>query len=288
MRMLALLLLLSVFTGAAANEYMLIIFGNDYLPDTVFIAESEKPCFRQDLFRNAGFVFLMDEFLNSGIYTGPDDWDHNEKTLSFLSGPDFITDPEFSFADFFGTKDSISVHAIDIRAHTADFAILHSLRNMYSSVKNGDFSTPFPEILAAADTDSVFSGIYAYHLMTKNKDYYSALLLSRDMLSKKPDDRILFRYYALSLMNNGMFGEAMTSIGKFYKDIVPDDLYYSLMMNLYAITGKFDKSEEYLIEGRNLYPESKTLIIDGLNLYSVIDSSIYAEYIELMNITEQE
>lgn len=288
MRLFVFLLLLILSVQAAANQYMIIVFGNDYLPDTVFIAESEKLCFRQDLFRNAGFVFIMDEFLNSSVYTGPEAWNHNEGTLYFNPGSDFITETEFSFADFFGKPDSVSVLAIDIRAHTADFAILHSLRNMYSSVKNGDFSAPFPEILADADTDSIFSGIYAYNLMTKNKDYYNALILSKRILGKRPEDRILFRYYALSLMNNGMFGEAMTSIGKFYKNIVPDDLYYSLMMNLYAITGKFDKSEEYLIEGRNLYPESKTLIIDGMNLYSVIDSSIYAEYIELMNITEQE
>ncbi len=270
---------------ASASEYLAVLFNDRFEPDSVALLESENACFNESAFYNAYFIFLIDEFMNMGIFTGPTSWNHTDRTLSFSITDAFIENTEYSFGDYFRNGSQPDSFAIDIKSHTEDFTALYALRQLYSAVQSEDYAASYPVFLFEADS-SLFSEIYSYYQLRKHKQYYPALLLTQRLHSDRPDDPILFRYYALSLMDNGMFSQAMDQIGRFYADKNKNDLYYSLMLNIYAISGKFDVCEQFLIEGRNLFPESKMLIEDGVNLYSVIDSSLFAEYIELMENLE--
>lgn len=280
-----LVIILFCLTTVSGSEYLAIMFNERFEPDSIILFSEESPCFNESAFSKAYFVFLMDEFLNMGIFTGPSSWNHVNRSLSFRITDAFIEKTEFSFSDYFQYGSQADSFVIDIKSHTKDFTALYALRQIHSSVITETYSAQYPAFLNDSDS-TLFPCIYSYYQLRKNKQYYTALLVTQKLHSDRSDDPVLFRYYALSLMDNGMFSQAMDSISRFYAGRFKNDLYYSLMLNIFAISGKFDICEQFLIEGRNLFPESKMLLEDGANLYSVIDSSMFAEYIELMENSE--
>ena len=121
-------------------------------------------------------------------------------------------------------------------------------------------------------------------VLTLNEHYYDAYVEIANIFKIYNEDPGIFRSYINAKLNIGDFYDAEQLLINFYENKEFDEFYYSINLNINAVRGNLDYALKILEQGRTIFPESKILILDAYNLYSVLDSVKLIKIMELIEI----
>ncbi|MCK4524686.1 hypothetical protein KAU15_07145 [candidate division WOR-3 bacterium] len=267
-------LLFSFFINA--EIYWFFGFDNNYyLTKTQFSVADSPFTIKTDSLDNILFAVLIDNHLNSNLFYGSDDWNVSHRTVSLHTSPSkFLLNSTFSFGDIISETSTITFDSIRMMnsMNTFDNKVLSIAFDVF--LFNNDIikSIFIPENTCQIPEYNILKNILNYNTLNHELKYNEALLKIRNCYLKFPTDRSLLKQYIYALMNIGKFGESLNILNDFYKNCMRDDFYFSLKMNIHAISGNFKNAEKAISEGRLIFPDSDILLIDAYNLYSITDS----------------
>lgn len=259
-----------------AETYWFLGFDNNYCLTYSQFSVTDSPfTIKTDSLDNILFAIIIDNHLNSNLFYGSDYWNVSNRTVSLHTNPSkFLLHSTFSFGDIISktstiTFDSIrmmsSINTFDNKALSIAFDIFLYKNDIIKSISVPENTCQIPEY-------NILKNILNYNTFNRESEYKEALINIHNCYVRFPADRSLLKQYIYTLMNNGKFGESLNILNNSYKKSSHDDFYFSLKMNIHAISGNFSNAEKTINEGRRIFPDSDILLIDAYNLYSVTDS----------------
>ncbi len=259
-----------------AETYWFLGFDNNYYLTKTQFSVTESPfTIKTDSLDNILFAVLIDNHLNSNLFYGSDDWNVSNRTVLLHTNPSgFLLNSTFSFGDIISETSTITFDSIGTMnsMNTFDNKVLSIAFDIF--LFNNDIikSIFIPENTCQIPEYNILKNILNYNTLNHELKYNEALLKIRNCYLKFPTDRSLLKQYIYALMNIGKFGESLNILKDFYRSCVRDAFYFSLKMNIHAISGNFKNAEKAISEGRLIFPDSDILLIDAYNLYSITDS----------------
>ncbi len=259
-----------------AETYWFLGFDNNYYLTKTQFSITEPPfTIKTDSLDNILFAVLIDNHLNSNVFYGSDDWNVSNRTVSLHTNQSkFLLTSTFSFGDIISETSTIIFDSIRMISsmNTFDNKILSIAFDVFL-YNNGIIKSIFiPENTCQIPEYKILKNILDYNTFNHELKYNEALLKIHNCYLRFQTDRSLLKQYIYALMNTGKFGESLNILNDFYKNCVRDDFYFSLKMNIHAISGNFKNAEKAINEGRQIFPDSDILLIDAYNLYSITDS----------------
>ncbi|MFO8062333.1 MAG: hypothetical protein R6U31_05345 [bacterium] len=257
--------------------FYITLYNNNYLPEKSFAVQSSIPLSipRQDI-DNAYFITSVNSDLSLDLYTGPHKWDHTADHFIFITDSSTV---------FHRNETSFSNFTMELSSDFDSIRFINTARSfeekemrIFLALYREDAGSIIREM---GDINDTLRTLVEYHMYSRQEQYGKSLAAAEKLHICFPGDKTLFKNYIIELMNNTQFSEAENKMDSFFRKYGKDDFYYSLKLNIAGIRGLFNKAEEYLIEGRLLFPESIMLIDDAVKLYSVIDTSRMTQFIEL-------
>ena len=180
----------------------------------------------------------------------------------------------FSFGDIISETSTITFDSVRMTSsmNAFDNKVLSIAFDVFL-YNNGIIKSIFvPENTCQIPKYNTLKDILNYNTFNHELKYNKALSKISNCYLRFQTDRSLLKQYIYALMNIGKFGESLNILNDFYKNCMRDDFYFSLKMNIHAISGNFKNAEKAINEGRLIFPDSDILLIDAYNLYSITDS----------------
>jgi len=270
------LLILTAFVHAAADKALVFAFDSNVMPcgDTV-VESSGLFTLPISFCRDASTLFAFSLSGKKNLFFGPSGHDYAAGEFIFAFLQDERQAEDFTlFGDYSGSlpPPTFNPESLLFLSETMGFFEFSSVLKSYC-FKEAPEESENPEI-------SLLRNLMLYLHAEEWNDFKSASKYSLSIFSRIPGDEEALKMRLMSLMNNAEFAAANSIMDSFYSKRDKGELFYSLKANLFAIWGKFDAAEKYVEEGRTLYPESKTLLMDAINLYSVTDTVKMAELLD--------
>lgn len=226
--------------------------------------------------RNSSMLFAFTLSGKNLFFLGPSEHDNAKKTMSFsLREPD----RGFIFSDYYKEDYFIPMKVESVRFISETFGL-----NDLAAISSAYEENILPDIPHSLNT-SVLNDFLNYRNSVLSHDFNGALSSADKIFKMFPEDETSLSFYLYSLMNMADFYTANAKLDSFYKARERSEMYFSLKANLFAIWGKFDIAEDFIERGRFEFPESRMLLTDAINLYSVTDSAKMAELIEFYGET---
>jgi len=260
-----------------SDIFYITLYNSNYMPEKSFVIESSIPLsIPGNKIETAYFITTVNSGLSLDLYTGPDKWNHTEDNFVFISDSSSVFHSnETSFSNF---KMELSPDFDSIRFLNTARSFDEKEMRIFLSLYRDD---PGSVIRGIGNINDTLKTLIEYNYYRNRKQYGKSLTAAQELHICFPSDKTLFKNYIIELMNNAQFIKAENEMDSFFRKYGKDDFYYSLKLNIAGIRGFFKKAEQYLIDGRVIFPESIMLINDAINLYSVIDTSRMTHFIEL-------
>ncbi len=264
-----------------SDLFYVFTYDINYFFNNAFIIQSDTLKIPENKLQNSLFIFVFNSSLESRVFNGPSFWNHKTKTLYFIPDTNFFVNTEYTFNDYYHNFDRT------FSQKSLLFMTLSNIGNnklyylMYINRNNIDIDNL--NIFSDISIYNEIKYIMKYYYYLNKKDYQQALNNIYYLHNLYEEDKNIFQLYVYALMDVGAFIEAKNEIKIFFNNKEKNDFYYSLMVNLYAISANFKMAEKTLLTGRNLFPESKILLEDGIKLYSILDTIKMNEYIDILN-----
>lgn len=263
-----------------ANVAFLFLFNSNMLfeKDTCF-SFNNKIEIPINYFSNVSLAFVFDLEGDHKYFFGPSNHDYAKETFSFSLNEDASESTAILAFNDYSLSDPLPFKDLET---LKEFSRIFEFKELNAVIKayEGSFDTSF---IKNANY-SILSDIISIRNAEENKSFQNAVNLSETIFNLYPSDESALKIYLYTLMDMADFYTANSILDKFYTKRDKSETYFSLKANLYAIWGKFETSLTYIEEGRFQYPESRILLLDAINVYSVIDTSKMLELLDYYKI----
>jgi hypothetical protein len=260
----------------SANVAFLFLFNSNLL-----LQKDTCLCFNDNIelpieyFSDASLVFIFDIEGEKQFFLGPTGHDYAKESFSFSFREDvFDSLGSLKFSDY-----SLSSPLPFQNLETVSaFSQIFKFKELNAVIRAFE---DFPDTSFIYNANySLLSDFIFVQNAKESKLFQEAVNRSEKIFNLFSSDESALKLYLYSLMDMADFYTANSILDRFYQKRDKNETFFSLKANLYAIWGKFDTSLKYIDEGRFLYPESRILLSDAINIYSVVDT---AKMLELLD-----